>query len=193
MKKFCVLALTICLIASNVFTCFADSSQELSLEKQAVLSQVEDAVLNDDGSVTIPIESGESICVDLGNGYKTEYSAAIPMTRATTKNVSATVKHSFLTAEMRITYSANCTWGSPSRCVTMNSLTAYHNGTMAEFNRFNYGIVTRTSEPGGYATGMGTGEIVFGPNNQILTQTHGFYHNISVDSADSSKLYVTIV
>ena len=133
------------------------------------------------------------MCVDLGNGFKTEYSAEIPQTRSTTKNISATVKHTFLTAKMEITYSANCTWGNPSRCVTINSLTANYKGLMAELNRFNYGIETKTSKPAGFATATGTGEIVFGPNNQIITHTEGFYHKISVDSADSSQLNITII
>ena len=193
MKKIVTIILTLCLVVSNSMMCFAQSDRELSLEKQAILQQVENAVLNEDGSVSIPIESGKSIYVDLGNGTQIEYSAMIPNTRATTKTVKASKKYSFVTCNMTISYSANCTWGNPTRCVTINSLTGTYSGNTAEMKNFEYAILTKTSSAGGYATGMGKGEIVFGPINNVLSTTQAFYQRLSVDSADNTRLILTEV
>lgn len=181
------------MLISSTF-CFAESTTE-SGEKSAILNQVEGASIDSEGNVIFPLEENKPVIIELDNGETIEYKMESSNLRSSTKTYRIQKTLSYLPSLSTLTlyYNVNCTWGTPSRCVTMNSFIATYNGVRAEVENFSYRITERVSQPAGYARARCSGKINFANNNQIITSTRTFDHEIYADSADSSNVYIKVI
>ena len=181
------------MLMSSTF-CFAGSIVE-NEEKNALLNQVEGASIDSDRNVTFSLEQGKPVTIELDNGEHIEYTMESSNLRASNKafRVKKTISNPLTVSTLTLFYDVDCTWGTPNRCVTMNSFIATYSGVRAEVDNFSYKIIERVSQPSGFARAKCSGKITFAGNNQILTSTKTFEHEIYADSADSSNVYIKVI
>ena len=190
-RKSIIAGIIMCLLVTNTLFCFADSST-LSEEKKAILNQVPEATLDEDGNLVFPLSESTPIVFEVGGEYRVEYTIEASNARSTTKEykIKKTITHIPSLSYLTLYYTANCTWGSPTRCVTMNSFVATYSGVRASVDNFSYKITEKVSSAGGYARARCSGKVSFSENNNIVSGVKSFEHEIYADSANSANIFV---